>query len=238
MNLENRTCIITGSSSGLGESIAKKLAGLKADIWLLARSEENLERVANDIRKSGGKANFVICDISSNESIDKAVLQIKEKTKSVDVLINNSGKWLQGSTVSSSKEDIKEVFDVNTLGTIFMTQAVLPLMESVDEAHILNVVSAAGVEPSGDWPIYTASKYAVRGFTDSLKAELAATNIKVSGFYPEGINTSLFTNAGLGLENQPWMMDKEAVADIICYILQQPKDIAISHIEVRKKMGS
>ena len=238
MNLKNRTCIITGSSSGLGESIAKKLAELKADIWLLARNEENLERVANDIRNSRGKANFVTCDVSSTEDIDKAILKIQEQTKSIDILINNSGKWLQGSTVSSSREDIKNVFDVNTLGTIFMTQAVLPMMEAVDEAHIFNVVSAAGVEASGEWPIYTASKYAIRGFTDSLKAELASTNIKVSGFYPEGINTSLFTNAGLGLENQPWMMDKDEVADIICYILQQPKDITISHIEVRKKMGS
>jgi len=237
MNLENSTCLITGASSGLGETLAKKLALQGAHIWLLARNEANLQKVTNEIQQAGGKADFVSCDLSSMESIDNAIELIKQKSETIDILVNNSGKWLQGSTVDSDRKAIKEVFDVNTLGTIFMTQAVLPLMQNLDDAHIFNVVSAAGIEASGDWPIYTSSKYAVRGFTDSLRLELANTTVKVSGFYPEGINTELFNNAGLGLANEPWMMDKEHVADAILYVLQQPKDINIAHVEVRKKMG-
>ena len=101
--------------------------------------------------------------------------------------------------------------------------------------QIFNTISIAGVEPSDMWGIYSASKYAVRGFTESLRKRLLKTKIKVMGFYPESMNTNIFKAAGFNFSNdEPWMMKVEDVSKIILFMLQQPSDINLDHVQVRK----
>ncbi|KKW10184.1 MAG: D-beta-hydroxybutyrate dehydrogenase, partial [Microgenomates group bacterium GW2011_GWC1_49_7] len=88
-----------------------------------------------------------------------------------------------------------------------------------------------------DWGIYVSSKFAARGFTQSLRLELAKTNIKVMALYPGGMNTDLFIKAGNQNKNEPWMMDKEDVVEIILFMLTRPKDMVIHELVVRKFFG-
>src|SRR4030067_1061578 len=134
----------------------------------------------------------------------------------------------------SRSEKVKELFDVITLGTIYVTTSVLPILKKQAEGQILNVVSVAGIETPGaemgPYSPYTAAKYAVTGFTKSLEEELKGTKIKVMGIYPGGMNTPLFKKAGFDYtENENWMMDKKDVAKIILFMLSQPKDVIIDH---------
>ncbi len=237
MNLKNKIVVITGASQGLGKSLAIKLSKQGAKIALLARSEDKLKKTKKTIQSFKGIAEVFVCNISKPDQIKSTVQSILKKFKAIDILINNAGIWLEGSTEKSDPEKINTMFQANTLGAIYLTSAVIPCLKKQPQATILNVISVAGVEPSKDWSIYTASKYAMRGFTDSLKQEMQGTNIKVIGFYPGGMNTNLFINAGRQAKNEPWMMKKQQIADILIFLLTQPKDIVIDHLEVRKFFG-
>lgn len=237
MSLRDKIVVITGGSGGLGRALAFRLAHEGSLIWVLARNEANLQAVVNEIRARGGYANLYVADVTSRSAIEHCVAHILNKHSRIDVLINCAGIWLQGRTDEASAEKVREIFEVNTIGTIYVTQAVVPSMRRQGRGHIVNIISTSGVEPSPDWTVYAASKYGVRGFTDSLKLELEESGIKVTGFYPGGMGTNLYKNANLPFSiNEPWMMAVEDVADIIVHVLTRPDDVVIDHIEVRKVM--
>ena len=207
--LKEKRVVITGASEGLGKSLALRLAKEGAKIALLARDHKKLQAVACKVGDLGGESLIVPVDIRSKQAVSSAFQKIKENFGSIDTLVNNAGVWLEGKTEDASEEKIRAVFETNVLGHIYCIQMVLPTMKKRKSGHIFNVISNAGFEPSADWGIYTASKYAMRGLTDSLRQELQGTGIKVTGFYPAGMNTKLFVNAGYNYkDNQPWMMDK------------------------------
>ncbi|OIN94051.1 hypothetical protein CO181_04610 [candidate division WWE3 bacterium CG_4_9_14_3_um_filter_43_9] len=233
--LKEKRVVITGASEGLGESLALRLAKEGAKIALLARDHKKLQAVACKVGDLGGESLIVPVDIRSKQAVSSAFQKIKENFGSIDTLVNNAGVWLEGKTEDASEEKIRAVFETNVLGHIYCIQMVLPTMKKRKSGHIFNVISNAGFEPSADWGIYTASKYAMRGLTDSLRQELQGTGIKVTGFYPAGMNTKLFVNAGYNYkDNQPWMMDKNEVVEIITFILCAPKDIIFDRLSVRK----
>ena len=229
---ENTTTIITGGSEGLGKAAAKRIADGGGEVWLLARNEEKLQKAADELNQGRNLVKWAACDVSSKQSVDAAIDQIKSQSDTITNLINCAGIWLQGSTSDTTTEQIKDTVMINLVGAIHVTQSALPLIE---QGHIVNVVSLAGVEPDGNWSTYTASKYGLRGFTDSLRQELAGQKIKVIGFYPGGIGTEFFVNAGLDTPpGQPWMMKVDDVAKVLVDLMLLPQDIIIEHLELRK----
>jgi len=236
MNLKDQVILITGASSGLGKALALRLAKEGVKLALLARSKKRLAQVKKKIKPLGCFCEYFVCDVVDKTQVDKVIKGVVKKFGSVDVLINNAGIWYEGPTEKHPPQKIKELFAVNSIGPIFLIQAVLPIMKKKKTGQILNIVSTAGVEPSGQWGVYTATKYAVRGFTDSLKLELQGMGIKVMGFYLGGMDTELFTKAGFPKKDEPWMLKKEDVAEIIAFILKRPGDVVMNHVEVRKMM--
>ena len=231
---ENTTTIITGGSEGLGKAAAKRISEGGGEVWLLARNSEKLQKAAAELNQGqdGDLVKWAACDVTSKESVDACIAQIKEQSGTVTNLINCAGIWLQGSTADATTDQIKDTVMTNVVGAIHVTQGALPLIE---QGHIINVVSLAGVEPDGNWSTYTASKYGLRGFTDSLRQELAGQKIKVVGFYPGGISTEFFVNAGLDTPpGQPWMMKVDDVAKVLVDLMLLPQDIIIEHLELRK----
>lgn len=235
MSVQNKVAVITGASDGLGAVIAQMLAQKEYFVWLLARNEAKLQQVVAAIQSKGGAAAYVVCDVTSADNVTACFEQINAQTGKVDLVINNAGVWHSGATSHASTEDIIRTINTNLVGIIFVSQAAINLMLPQAFGHIVNVISNAGVEPNGDWSIYTASKYGARGFTDSLKLELAGSGIKVTGIYPAGISTELFVKAGIDLPpGQPWMMPKEDVASAIVHVIEQPEAIVLDHVEIRK----
>jgi NADP-dependent 3-hydroxy acid dehydrogenase YdfG len=231
MELKNKVVVITGASDGLGRSLAIRLAKAGAKIALVSRSETKLNEVKKVI---GAFAEYFVCDIGQPDQVETTVKAVVKKFKTIDILVNNAGIWLQGSTEAIEPDKISAVFQANVLGLVYMTRAVLPLLKKRPEAIIFNVISNSGLEPSGDWGIYVGSKFAARGFSESLRLELSGTKVKVMAFYPGGMDTDLFVKAGVDKRHEPWMMKKDDVTEIIEFMLTRPKDITIHAVEVTK----
>lgn len=238
MELTSKVVVVTGASDGLGRSIAIDLAKHKAKIALLARSEDKLKEVKQACAEAGGEAEYFLCDVSDAAQVASAILEVKHTFQKIDILINNAGIWAAGPIESYPIERISALFSTNTLGTIYMTRAVVPLMKEVGGGQILNVMSIAGVETVDAYGIiYTATKHAVHGFTQTLKEELKGTNIKVMGFYPGGMATNILKAAGIDMpSSSDQSMNTKDVAEIISFVLTRPEDVVIDHFEVRKFM--
>ena len=235
MDLQGKVTVITGGSSGLGKEIALLFAEKEAKVIILARSETDLKSAADEIGKN---VEYYACDISNATAVKNTISEIYKKYNKIDILINNAGIWFEGPFENHPSEKIAEIFNIVTLGTIYTTKEVLPIMKQRSDGQILNIVSVAGIETPGEmgqYAPYTAAKHAITGFTKATEEELQGTKIKVMGIYPGGMNTSIFKKAGFNYgDAEDWMMNKKDVAKIVLFMLSQPKDIVIDQLVVRK----
>lgn len=199
--------VITGAGSGLGAEIAKCYGEEGNHILLIGRSQSNLQNVAEEIIKRGGKADCFLCDISYMRSIEKLVQMIVDKYEGVDYLINNAGVGCFGPLSNIKDSDIDKMIDVNVKGTIFVTKSFLPYINE----RIINIVSTAGLRGKVNETVYCASKFGVRGFTESLQKELEDSNIKVTGVYMGGMDTPFWNNTN-HIKDKSRLMSPEYVA--------------------------
>lgn len=237
MNLKNKIVVVTGASQGLGKLLSIELAKLGAKVALVARNEKLLNEVKQEINKNNGEAEVFICDITDYDQVKQTVKKIIEKFKTIDVLINGAGIYTSDKFEEIRPELIEKAFQVNAIGHIYFTKSVLPLMKEKNAGQILNVISQAGLDldENKDWATYTATKWAMTGYTKALKAGLVGTKIKISAIYPGGFESNIFETAGeKEAHNQPWMMKTSEVVEAIIYILIQPENLSIQSIELRK----
>ena len=240
MTLQNKVVVITGASQGLGKVLAEKLAKEGAHVILVARSVRKLKKIVSNLQKQHLHAHFFACDISDTAQITQTIHQIFQQEKTIDILINNAGIWTDNEIEQSHPEKRIEAFNINTLGTIAVTQALLPHFKEKKSGYIFTVISTSGIPDSiasdnAFWSTYAATKWALTGFTNALRSKLAKTHIKVTGFFPGGIDTNLYENAGKQkAHNQAWMMKVEDIADIVIFSLTRPADVLLDKIVVTK----
>lgn len=238
MDLIDKVIVITGASHGLGKELAIHLAEDGAKLALLARSKDELLHVRREVVDMGAQCESFVCDVTKLDQIQKTVNEIIKKFGSIDILVNNAGIWRGPKFQEEAPEEIEQIFAVNTLGPIFFTRTVLPHMLKNNKGQILNIVSISGIETpgkGGTYSIYTSSKYALRGFTDSLEKELNDTKIKVMGFYPGGMDTNIIKAAGYKYKvDKNTVMNTKDVVKILSFMLKQPDDVIIDHLVVRK----
>jgi NADP-dependent 3-hydroxy acid dehydrogenase YdfG len=142
--------------------------------------------------------------------------------------------FLEGELESFDSKRIENVLDVNLKGTIFVTKAALPLLKKSPNAMILNVASTSGLRGRPHETVYCASKWGVQGFTESLKLDLAGTNVRVIGFYPGGMNTPFFEKAESNRPTDTYMNPKD-VAEVVAFILNESTNLSIEHVVVNKR---
>lgn len=237
--LQNKVTIITGASTGLGKTLASKLAQEKMKLALIARSEDKLQELKKEFETLPAEVKTYQCDIRNLNEIKKTVADIMKDFGTIDIVINNAGVWSDENLEKENPELMQQAFDTNALGNIQFIYEVLPHLKKQNSGHILNVISSAGKEPVTDaiWKAYGATKWALNGFTKYLQAELQNTKIKVTAFFPGGFNSNLYKSAGRELEEkQPWMMKVEDVADSIMFCISRPEDVVIKEIVVNKVM--
>ncbi|KKT49716.1 MAG: Estradiol 17-beta-dehydrogenase [Candidatus Collierbacteria bacterium GW2011_GWB1_44_197] len=196
----------------MGKSIAAKLSP-NHQVIILSRNQEKLEAVSKEIN-----CDFVVADVSDYSSLRAAVEIVLGKYKKIDVLINNAGIWVEGKLEENDPKKIQEVLNVNTLGTIFLTKAVLPSMKSLGSGRIINIISQDGLNAKSNRSIYTASKWAITGFTKCLQVDLSEDNIGVTGIYPGLLKTGLFEKQG-AKRNLSQALDPSEVASVIEYVI-------------------
>jgi short-subunit dehydrogenase len=197
LSLKDKVVLITGASSGFGADAASLFAREGATVLLAARRVDRLTALAEKIRLAGGQAFAVPLDVSEPSQVEEAVQTILENFGRIDILVNNAGfgrlDWLENL---DPVRDIQAQIAVNFSGLVHLTRCVLPHMYRRGSGHIINMASVAGLIAPPLYTIYAATKYAVRGFTDSLRREAAPFGVRVSGIYPGPAATEFGHHSG------------------------------------------
>jgi NAD(P)-dependent dehydrogenase (short-subunit alcohol dehydrogenase family) len=201
LNFHDRAVLITGASSGIGEDIAQALGRLGAQIGLIARRKTKLQELADRIAAQGGRALPLACDVTRRSEVDQAVRRAANAFGKIDILINSAGVLIPAHTEDARIEDLDAMMRTNFYGMVHMIQAVLPLMREAGSGQIVNIASLAGRRGFSPIGGYSATKFAVVGFTEALRIELVGSGITASLVMPGLIDTPMADNALPGAEN-------------------------------------
>lgn len=204
--------VITGAGSGLGASLASKYNKMGHHVTLIGRTKEKLEKIAKTFYNSD--YSIYSLDISSHSNVKEAFTKIIKNVKPIDILVNNAGLGYFDLAENITDEQVSQMIDINLKGTIFCTQEVLPQMKERNAGSVINIISTAGVEGKIEESVYCASKFGVRGFTESIIKELSETNIHIHGVYMSGMKTP-FWDGNLNDKDIIGFMDPDDIADII-----------------------
>lgn len=192
----NKRVWVTGASSGIGEALAYALAERGAHLILSARNETELNRVAAASLTAGAASAFVQpLDLERHETIAGVVERVLKQAGKIDVLINNGGLSQRSLALETSLEVDKRLMNVNFFGTVALTKAILPSMLTHQLGHIVTVTSLTGKFGSPKRSSYAASKHALHGFFDSLRAELGDSPLRITLVCPGFVRTNISIHA-------------------------------------------
>ncbi len=189
--LAGKGAVITGGGRGIGAAVAKILAEAGAGVVVAARSRDQLEAVAADLRDAGHNAHGVACDVADPESVTALHRAAEDKLGTVDILVNNAGIAASAPLAKIRLEDWNRIQAVNSTGTFLCTQAFLPAMAERGWGRVVNVASVAGKAGAAYISAYAASKHAVVGFTRAVAAEVALTGVTVNAVCPGYVETDM-----------------------------------------------
>lgn len=223
-----KTVLISGASEGLGKAIAQTFSS-DPNYKVIIFSTDQVK-----IAQTGANLNcdYYTCDVTNYSSLELMLNEIVAKYQKIDVVVNNAGLWIEGNLETNDPLKIKSVIDVNTLGVIYLTRAVLPLMKNNSGGQIINIVSQAGLTSKAQRSVYNASKWAITGFTKSLQEELVGTGVKVTGIYPSLINTKLFEKAGVN-KDMSKALDPNEIAKLVKITCELPDNTYIPDLGIK-----
>jgi NADP-dependent 3-hydroxy acid dehydrogenase YdfG len=230
--LKDRVVVITGAGRGLGKEIALAFAREKSRLVLVSRTEPELKGVAQKAQEVGAEAEIYPADVAVESTIKEVIKQVENDFGSIDILINNAGVWYQGPAQDTPSEKIDELLAINLKGVMFTTQAVLPGMLNQGSGQIINISSTSGRRGKAKQTLYCATKFAVRGYTEALKQELAGTGVRVTGFYPGGMRTTLFRKSQ-AVDTSTFMNPKE-IAKLVVTMASLPVEMVVSEIVIER----
>jgi short-subunit dehydrogenase len=234
--MQNKVVVITGASQGLGKELSLQLAKLGAKIALVARTEKLLQELKNKINSDGGVAEYFVCDVTDYNQVNSTVTKIIEKFGTIDVLINNAGVWLPDSFSLKDQSRIKNIFEINSMGPIYFSQAVTPIFEKNNSGHFIFINSIAGLSYPviKDWQIYSATKWALTGFAKSLTYKYDNTPIRVSSIYPGPFSSNIDKNAGDDFgSDRSFEIPTNVIASQIVNIVSAPDNLLIDTLELK-----
>ncbi len=210
-DFKNKVALVTGGSSGIGLAAARLLAKQGSHVWLMAKQPDKLANalilVEADRSDPGQRCGMLVADVTAEGQVKKAVDQIIETAGVPDLLINSAGVAHPGYVQDLGLDIFHWMMDVNYFGTVHVTKALLPGMINRRSGYIVNISSEAGFLGVFGYTAYGASKYAVRGFSDALRAEVKPYGIGVSAVFPPDTDTPQ-----LAYENQFKPMETKALA--------------------------
>jgi short-subunit dehydrogenase len=192
MKIEGSTILVTGAAGGIGSCAARRLAAAGATLLLTDFRPEPLEILARDLEANGMPAWTVACDLS--READRRVLARAASKLSVNVLINVAGINPFGLFSSQTDAEIEKALAINAVAPILLCRSLVPILERSEDAHIVNVGSVFGSLGYPGFAVYSASKFAIRGFTEALRRELADTSIRLHYVAPRATRTALSTD--------------------------------------------
>ncbi|HSJ79429.1 MAG TPA: SDR family oxidoreductase [Erythrobacter sp.] len=225
--LEEQTIVITGGSSGIGLAPARMAAQRGAKVVIIARNEDGLDEAAEQIRRDGGQCDTISADVGSREEIKAAVATVIERHGGFDTWVSNAGVGVYAKLEDLSDEDHRQLFETNYWGVVHCATEALPHLKQRGGA-LITTGSISSQMPAPVLSSYTASKYAVKGYIDSLRLELIHEKapVSVTLIQPSGINTPFGEHALNKMEGRtkvpPPVYSPDIVAKAICRAAEHP----------------
>lgn len=239
---ESKVIVITGASSGIGEASAKLLAAKGNKVVLGARREEKLKQIVEEIKADNGEALYQVTDVTDSEDVEKLVKLAVDTFGRIDVLINSAGIMPHSPLKDKRINDWDQMIDINIKGTLYGIGAALSYMNEQKTGQIINISSVAGHYAHAGGAVYSATKWAVRAISESLREEVAqdGSNIRVTIVSPGAINTELLssvTDPKLKKNYQQFYdsfgISVDRVATTIQQAIDLPADAAWNEIIIR-----
>lgn len=232
----NRTAVVTGAASGIGAALAGELAERGSHLALTDINAERLQEVAERLRQDGRRITTHVFDVADRSAIASCAAEVEAAHGGADLLINNAGVGALGRFEEVSEEDFDWVMNTNLLGPICMTRAFLPLLQKSADAHLVNISSIFGVIAPPGQTAYCASKFGLRGFSESLRHELEETSVGVTTVHPGGVNTRIASSARAPEETSQEEFQRvvDAVQPQLVMPPEQAASIILKHVERRR----
>ncbi|WP_175987953.1 SDR family oxidoreductase [Bacillus sp. Marseille-Q1617] len=218
-----KKAIITGGGTGLGKELGKLLSK-EYHIVLLGRTKEKLEEAANEIIQTGGEVSYAVLDVRSRIDIEQ-VCSTEILQDDIELLIHNAGVGYFGPLTEAKDEELEAMFETNVIGPIRLTKALLPQLEK-GHTTIINIISTAGLRGKKNESLYVASKFALRGFGESLQKEYQDSGLKVVNAYMGGMNTPFWDETD-HISDRSRLRSPEEVAEIIVEQYKSNDEIVI-----------
>lgn len=210
MKLKDKIALITGGGTGIGKAAAILFAGEGAKVAVIGRRENRLAETVNEIEKNGGRACYIVGDVSNVGDTGRVVKETVEEFGGLDILVNNAGVFKGIKITDTSEEEYDRIMGINLKGAYFMCKHAIPEMKKRDGGAIVNISSILGVRGirGGMSSVYNASKAGVIMLTKSLALELAPDKIRVNCICPAVVETEIFNTLGIPDEEIPARMKK------------------------------
>jgi NADP-dependent 3-hydroxy acid dehydrogenase YdfG len=232
------TALVTGASSGIGEAICRMLVSSQYRVIGAARTESKLQSLRDEL---GSSFHPLPLDVTSTQSVGSLIERLPQDLQGVDVLVNNAGHDIGGRRLfeEGSAQQWSDIIETNVQGLMRVTHAVIDGMLARGHGHVVNIGSIVGLKPYATGAAYVTSKYAVHGFSESLRLDYAGRGIRVSEVMP-GLVRSGFAGQRLGdvqkadafYDNAGQSLSPEDVARSVLFALQQPKHVEIAQLVV------
>lgn len=231
------TAVVTGAASGIGESLVAGLAGRGSDLVLLDRDAAGLDRVAASVRAQQPQleVHTVLVDLADREATEQAAARLAEQHPETTLLVNNAGVALGGNFDQLTLEEFFWVLDINFRAVVTLTHHLLPVLQSHPGSHLVNVSSVFGLIAPAGQSAYTSSKFAVRGFTEALRHELAG-QVGVTCVHPGGIATRIAASArmGSGVDEAKWDSGRDRIGRLLTIPPSTAADAILRGVERRR----
>jgi short-subunit dehydrogenase len=200
--IENKVAVVTGGGSGLGRTIALRLAEEGANLHLVDIDEAAAEATAKEIRSRGVQAAVTRCDLSDPRAIDELATQLSGQWDGIDILVNNAGVAWYGPTTKMKDAEWDKLLAINLHAPIRLTTKLLPALLSQPEAHVINMASICGFVCGGRFAAYHVSKFGLVGFSEALRAEFGRHGLGVTAVCPGPVLTNLYKNSPCGYRDR------------------------------------
>lgn len=238
--LEGKVIVVTGASSGIGEAMAREYAKMGAKVVMAARRKEELSRIAQEITAQGGEVEYVACDVTKEQECKHLIERAVERFERIDVMICNAGLSMRALFDDCDLSVLHRLMDVNFWGTVNCTKYALPWLQR-SRGSLVGISSVAGIHGLPGRTGYSASKYAMTGFLDTIRVENLKKGVHVMtacpGFTASNVRFSALTadgsQQGETPRNEAKMMTPEQVAHIVARGIRRRKRLCLMEWEGR-----
>jgi NAD(P)-dependent dehydrogenase (short-subunit alcohol dehydrogenase family) len=229
--LEGSVALVTGAGRGIGKSVALMLARSGCRLIVAARTAREVEATTEEIKSWGGVATHVVADLARDDEIERVVEESRRAFGAVDILINNAGWGKRAPVVRMKREDLDQTLRVNLRAPMLLAKHLVPAMIEKGGGAVINIGSISGKSGEANGAAYSASKFGLLGFTQSLYEEVREHGIKVSVIVPGFVDTPLIpSNRQL---DRSKMIQADDVAQAVLYVLTSPLTSCPVEITIR-----